>query len=373
MRRLIPLVLVALLLLPAMPIIWQGKAQPTDTYTFQGLKSAHPYNKPYLPIEEPAPASPAVAPPGGSFTLRINGYQATSAYIWTLLFDSQLGKLRLVNLSLQLTDHTASDSLHTYSALIPTTADFGVYDIVVTLDNGDAIVVPRGLWVIDPSKSDINIAHMSDIHFGTADVNYKLTAYLLSQLLGADVMIVTGDYAEGASGTQYTEGRAYRYSFAYGIPEFMNPGNHDYPNTDYKKYEGQTCWYREPLPWLFIFLCNTRDAGYLAPSYLDELESLLASSNSTVKIVTFHHPVFYWQGEVKLAPNSPLLRDPHVDSSSPLSYYWGDPSIIDNVTRRFLSMVLDYNITLILSGHIHRDQYVLYQPPGEDPDRKSVV
>lgn len=325
---------------------------------------ALPFNKPVSPMKSPMPANPEAVEPGGTLRIELEGARITHAYIWNVYYNPSRGKLEINNYTLVMESHETLSGKEVYTARVPRDAALGLYDLVVYLEDGGKVVVPRSVWIVDPNTSEIRIAHMSDMHFGTGDLNYKITAYLLAQLLGAYLIISTGDYAEGASGTQYVQGRTYRYIFAYGAAEIVAPGNHDYPNTDFNAYIGSSCWYTEPLTWLLIFACNTRDAGYLTSEYLDLLEEVLASTNASVKIVAFHHPVFYWQGEVKLPPDSPLFRDPHEDTSSPLSYYWGDSKIIDSITRRFLSLVVEYNVTAVLSGHIHRDQYVLYKPEG---------
>ena len=314
-------------------------------------------------VAYPNPALPASTTPGGSFrlvaTAEVAGVEAVGAFY-------RPGEGIVVE-RLPLTLEPLGGG-YEYLVHVPENASTGVYDLNVTLSDGSVVPVPRGLWVHSPDMDRLLFIHMSDLHFGAGDASYKLTSYLLAQLLGADLIFNTGDEADTAAASEYAQAMAYRYTFAFTVPMVLVPGNHDHPIDNFLRLYGNMstfCW--QGLPWLVATGGYTDEVGYLTDSQLDAVEQCLEGHpNATVKLILFHHPVFYWQGEVHLPPSYPF-RNPKEDRGSPLSYYWGGKALEGGELQRLLQIVVDYNVTFVLSGHIHRDQYVLYQPPGSGP------
>jgi 3',5'-cyclic AMP phosphodiesterase CpdA len=301
--------------------------------------------------------------PGGSFDLRVAG-SASSAYAATVLYEPGRG-LAVESFNLTLEDEGVEGGVHVYKAHVPAGVKPGTYDLAVKLSTGETVAVPRGLWVRPSNLTRILVAHLSDLHFGAGDANVKLTAYLLTQLLGADIILNTGDEADTAAMHQYEQSLFYRYAFAFPVPMVLVPGNHDHPIDNFLKMYGNMsafCW--QGLPWLVAAGGYTDEVGYLTLAQQEAIRQCLEEhGNATVKIVMMHHPVFYWQGEVHLPPDY-NFQDPHKARGSPLSYYWGGEARTNGALRSFLEMVVEYNVTIVLAGHIHRDQYVVYEPPG---------
>ncbi len=255
-----------------------------------------------------------------------------------------------------------ADNTGKYTVSIPNDVEPGLYDLHIVLDNGEEIWLPRSVWVLEPGRTQYTFAHISDLHFlGVEDWknNLRFVGILLTQLLGVDFIIDTGDEADTASTNQYIESRGYHWAFNYPIPLLLIPGNHDYGSDNWEKYIGVREWYRVIGGKILVVGIDTRGEGIPAESSMEWLENVLAEhSDLPVKIVLMHHPVFYWQGPLQLTYTSPHLQDPRSYPSSPLSYYWGaDP----DMARRLIRIVEDYNVTMVLSGHIHRDQCTLFK------------
>ena len=245
----------------------------------------------------------------------------------------------------------------------------GLYDIVLVTSDNRTLLVPRSLWVttISTILDGFEFMHISDLHFGagspniTVGQNRRFTGYLLSQLLGVDAILNTGDEADTASSSQYRNSLAFRYMLAYTVPMFLNPGNHDYPNKNFITYYGDTVRYALIGDKILIISINTDgEVGHADNVNMTFLENVLSEyRNIPIKIIMMHHPIFYYQGKLYLTYNSssPLLDDPNDNRDSALSFYWGADT---NMTRWFLRLVEQYNVTMVLAGHIHRDQYVEY-------------
>ncbi|MCE4625203.1 MAG: metallophosphoesterase [Desulfurococcales archaeon] len=245
----------------------------------------------------------------------------------------------------------------------------GLYDLILELDNGTVLISPQSVWHVDLQaiNNTFRFIHMSDVHFGagtpneTIGQNRRFAGYLLANLLGVDAILNTGDEADTASANQYKNSVAFRYDFAYGIPMFLNPGNHDYPNRNFIKYYGETTRYAVIGGKILIVTLNTDgEVGHADVANMTWLKNVLEEYKDVpIKIIMMHHPIFYYQGRLYLSydSNSSLLSDPNENRDSALSFYWGSDL---NMTRWFLKLVEDYNVTMVLAGHIHRDQYVEY-------------
>ncbi len=256
----------------------------------------------------------------------------------------------------------AEDVSQEYYILVPEDVEPGLYDLYIVFENGSRLWIPRSVWVIEQGfSSEFRVAHISDIHFFAFEHEFnklKFTGNLLVQLLGTQLILNTGDEADTADYRQYCESRVYHWMFHYSTPMLLVPGNHDHGSNYFEEYYGDREWYRVIDNKILVTAIYTGDQGVPSTESLNWLKTVLETyKNLPVKIVMMHHPVFYFQGVIEASYNSPIFTDPHTDPNSPLSYYWG--SDIDK-TRHFLKMVEDYNVTIVLAGHIHRDQYVKY-------------
>ncbi len=327
------------------------------------LQSPPPPEKGLNGVVSPIPALPAVANSTSGFRL-VAAKEVSSVEVFRVYYNASTGRLEVYSKAYKPVLLSSGGGLYTYE--VKASLPPGLYDLYITYKDGSKTFDPRSLWVIPGGLERVRVLHMSDLHFGAGDADYKLTAYLLAQAFNATLIINTGDEADTADVHQYYQSLAYRYTFAYSVPEVLVPGNHDYPPGNFYKYYGNTtviCW--RPLPWLLVTGGYTWEVGHFTEAQIRAIASCLqANSDARVKVLIMHHPVFYWQGAVKLPPTYPF-KDPHKDPHSPLSYYWGAPEVLEKgLLRKLLELIVKYNVTVVLAGHIHRDQYVVYEPPG---------
>lgn len=318
------------------------------------------------PLLNMGPGLPVIVMPGQTFTVTLKqdyaGETIDSATILTVMLQD--GKLSKITANLAVT--RINDT--SYNLTLPGDVDDGLYDLLLTTSNGKTLISARSVWVISSPASLGNVLrfeHISDVHFGAGTPNpgigenRRFTGLLFSQLVGVDAILDTGDEADTQASSQYIDSLSFRYMLAYPVPLILNPGNHDYPNSNFIKYYERGHGYVViPGRLLIVYINTDGERGYPDWPELVFLNNTLAKySDIPVKIVMMHHPVFYHQGEVTLRSDAdtPLLDNPKKNSNSIISYYWGG-----NITaaRYFLRLCEDYNITLVLAGHIHRDQYV---------------
>ena len=267
-----------------------------------------------------------------------------------------------INSSYTISETVNEENKTDYLLTVPETVDSGLYDLYIELENGTRYWIPRSVWVLPTEGfTKLRIAHISDLHFlgiPAENQHLRFVGLLLTQLFGADLVIETGDNADTASIPQYIESRGYHWAFMYSTPLLLVPGNHDFGTSNWEVYYGPREWYRLIGDRILVVGIDTLGEGLPKESSLKWLEEVLANNTDVpIKIVLMHHPVFYWQGELVTNYQSKKFRDPHQYRDSPLSYYWGANI---SMARWLLRLCEDYNVTMVMAGHINRDQYVKY-------------
>ncbi len=299
---------------------------------------------------------PVIIHPGEYFSIELKDYaRIDGGYIFGVFLNDD--RLELRNYTVSVKGYGKI-----YRITIPGDVESGLYDLY--LYGNVTVYIPRSVWVIKPGITRLRIAHLTDLHYGTGHPdktigNYKrFSGLLLANILGADAIINTGDEADGAGAHEYIDSISYRICFAYSLPYLLIPGNHDWPLKNFYKYNGANEWYRIIDGKYLVIGIDTGNGGLPSEESMKFIEHVLEEyKDIPVKIILMHHPVFFWQGELHASFESEILKDPNEDPESPVSYYWGA-----NLTRTrwFLRLVEDYNVTIVLAGHIHRDQYVKY-------------
>lgn len=302
---------------------------------------------------------PAVVTPGGtfSFTLSADPGPLKGGYIYTVALDGN--KLVVLNYTLSL-----SYSAGKVSASLPSGVRPGLYDLVIV---GQARVeLPRSVWVLDTAKTTFRVVHFTDQHYGagqpdilTGDMN-RFAGYVVASLLAPDFIIDTGDLADTVNEQFYRWAVAYERAFLYSYPIFAVPGNHDTPSELWSKYYGSPTWYRLIGDKLLIIGLYTYEQGYVPMEQLRWAEEVLKQHASVpYKVIVFHHPVFYYQGELRTTYDDERVIYPYNPQrpGSPVYSSWSGNM---EVTRYFLRLVEEYGVTLVVAGHIHRNAFVKY-------------
>jgi 3',5'-cyclic AMP phosphodiesterase CpdA len=191
----------------------------------------------------------------------------------------------------------------------------------------------------------MKIIHLSDLHFGTE--SDFIVDHLRSAVkdIGADLVIVSGDFTQIASHEEFIKTKGFLESLE--IPTFCVPGNHDIPRYHpgerviapyfrYKKYISPTlCPVFENEEIVIAGMNSARRIlphwnwanGAVSARQLQFLHKTYAGAENRLRLCVLHHPL-------------------HKAEGVPL-----DVTVFGG--KRALNKILDLNVHLVLSGHVH--------------------
>lgn len=212
---------------------------------------------------------------------------------------------------------------------------------------------PRSVWVLDEWPERLTIGQISDTHLpygGDVFASYVHEA----NLIRPDVVICTGDVVDVetiAKAWTYLQNVLGRLE----VPSFLLPGNHDYAGAAseyYQRYCGLLNYSANVGNFLFLAL-DTTDEGFVSLSQLRWAERVLQRYPKKVKIVGFHHPLF-GNGD-----GGEITGEwSEIESLREYVYFSWEEHMAE--ARELLRLVEEYDVRLILAGHIHRDVIYVY-------------
>ncbi|MEM1601336.1 MAG: metallophosphoesterase [Sulfolobales archaeon] len=316
-----------------------------------------------LPIVNAGPGAPLVIKPGDCEFLVLREEYAneefSAGYIWKV--DYVDGGSKLLNYTVRINRKNSVK----LELCTPPNVEEGVYDLA--LIGSRELVVPRSIWIVESFPEKLKVVVMTDIHFGVVGKPdlWRYSAAVITSTLNPDLILWAGDIQDVDSEYYAKMAQAYRYMMLYKYPVFSVPGNHDHPGSWYSSYIGPTRWVRVIDNKLLLIGVYTNP--YFATNNIitwDEIvfleKALMNYSYLPHKIIVTHYPMFFcaqpcviessYDNEETLKPYAPGVE-------TPVSSYWSS-----NMTafRYVLKLIEDYNVTAVISGHIHRDQYILY-------------
>lgn len=294
---------------------------------------------PVVKILDPRYSNPIACFPGELFNITIAGmYEVDKA--WLIAPG--------LNYTLNIVQIYPREGGYKILTKVPENVKPELYDIYL-ISGAGLIREPRCVWIIDRYPDNITFIHLTDIHIGVITDNipshyYYQTAINLVNALPVDFAVITGDDIDKGNDIIALK-TFYKVTNKARKPTFIIPGNHDHYHTDvnsfkekyYGFYVGPAYWYRVIGSFLIVGL-DTGAMGFMNSSQLKWFKNILAKYNDKVKIVLMHHPIFNSLfGEVKGSWTAQV------------------PSAAE-----FLRLVEQYEVKLVLSGHVHKDGVVLY-------------
>ncbi|MCE4617030.1 MAG: metallophosphoesterase, partial [Desulfurococcales archaeon] len=309
-----------------------------------------------LPTTDPMTSFVAYVQPGSTavFHLRDPNLTVENLSIFTVYYtiDGGTASLHVYNQTVSFTQNGT-----TLIVDIPYDAPPTVYDVILVSNQG-IYRLPQVLWIQNSCPDKIRLIHMTDQHY---DLNpgYVESGFMLGKLLGADVYFGTGDSTDTATEEQAKHYVQDRSMLLYGVPAFENPGNHDHESDQagakyFRKYIAPEVWYRVICDkYLFIGLNTGKDRRVITQEQLDFLQDILQQySDIPVKIIGYHHPFFWHDGNLTSTYNDPGITD-YLSTG----FWYGRNA---NISLEFLKLVEEYNVTLTLQGHVHSDSIVKF-------------
>lgn len=335
--------------------------------TLPYLRTFETLTQPVALIVDPRTGSPIPVLPGGYFNVTVYSRQNFSrieVYIYAAIPYNSV--ILTKNFSLKVYKSLRIERGYIITLKVPENVPPFLYSlkIVFFLDkNYFSSEEENCIWVLKSPPSSLKILHISDTHIGySVESSYKtFTAFLLAKLLGADLIIASGDITDTASESQYLEMKELILEFASEIPIFAFPGNHDKSSESdfYSQFLGLRNYYRKVGNFLIVGV-DTGELGSIDIETVRWINQTFSSNNVPVKILVMHHPIFSTNvyGDLNLS-----ISDINE------SYFYSSWRSNIQVTRSLLNVILYNNVTLVLSGHVHTDRIVKYT----SPEKKNVV
>ena len=330
-------------------------------------------------LMQPAPAIPAFALPGESFTLHlkdgisVDGIQAVSVLHGP--YD-----LKIVG-----------TSENTVTVKVPENIVPDDYFLLIKTNKG-TLVLPNGLKVYKEWPKTLRLAWVSDTHVtSSAKIGYvcgayfqhspyKLekmcsnpiplhsvvatdSAYTYWAMQGVDLIINTGDDVDSSNdllGYEIMYG-IMRDAASAGQSHISIKGNHDNPPKIYAQIIAPPVFYTTIGKFLIIGLDTGGDRGWPTMDEIQFMEKVLDEHPGYTPIILYHHPFFFaprWNYlGGKISGLDPSNDADWAQLEKYIGNYWRGNL---TVARRFLEDVVKYNIPLTMSGHIHHDMYWTY-------------
>ncbi|RJS89477.1 hypothetical protein CW700_04180 [Candidatus Bathyarchaeota archaeon] len=302
------------------------------------------------PVEYPLSTVPEPVLVNG--TLKVEIGAGPEAGNWTAKLISNYGSTFLVLLN----ESYIEDDGWTIFFRIPSNLHPGLYSLNIAYESGEELInctQPRSVWLLERWPEELTINHISDTHLPYGADLFATFAYE-TNLIHPDLIIHTGDVVD--TETIYSAWTyLHRVLGRLRVPTYLLPGNHDYKGAGASIYKSQCGLLNYSIVignFLFIALDST-DAGFVALSQLKWAERILQQYSDKVKILGFHYPLFSrWPGGNITGSwkNVEILNNY-------LYYSWRTHL---NETRELLRLVEEYDVRLILTGHIHRDIVYVY-------------
>jgi hypothetical protein len=231
------------------------------------------------------------------------------------------------------------------NASIPSSTSPDLYDLHINLTTSAQILSLtewNAIGVYHQFPTSFSLLHVSDPHLEATpserDVRFQECLYH-GNVLGADLVIITGDLAETESDAVYTRFKIILRTSR--VPTFCCPGNHDLGtgNETYCRHFGPE-YYTVTFGEIFLIIANTHDEGYFGTAQVNRIEQdLMTHSSAQLKILAFHHPI--WEAYIQGSQITPVIN----------------PSMPE--TNEIRRICYEQGVSAVFYGHQHLDLVVL--------------
>ena len=312
-------------------------------------------------MSSPLPSAPEPVLIGESFPVTVKDLDAglagaTDPSIWSGYIVSDYGEYPVS------VDGVNNEGEWSLSLTVPVGTHPGLYDLSLTQTfNGQSkdITQINSVWVLESWPESLTISHITDIHEPIGEVPFQANI-LQSNFINPDLCIATGDIVQ-------TESVARSWSYLqYAMenieyPMYLLPGNHDYSGYGGKGYQmyGGKLNYTLVLGDFLIVALDSAELAYLSDAQLEWLEHQLSLYPNKVKIIGFHHAFLSSEYEEDMG----TLTGGYIEAdwtrinelADTLYFTWKTDDVPSTQAQNLLRIVQEYDVRLILTGHVHRD------------------
>ena len=302
------------------------------------------------PVSYPLPTVPEPVTVGSP--LRVNVEAGSGAGGWAVRLVSDYGSSLLTIINSSYTGAAG----WTLFFEVPASLRSGLYSLNIAYSAGGSTInytQSRSVWILNEWPERLKISQITDIHLPEG-ANLFATYVYETNLIQPDIVVGTGDIVDQesiASAWVYLQ----RILDRLKVPSYFLPGNHDHSGArgaNYQLYCGQLNYSVCIGNFLFIAL-DTAELGYLTSGQLQWAEKVLQRYPNKVKIMSFHHPFFGSETGGNITGSWT-----EIEKLKDYMYYSWTEQLSE--ARELLRLIEQYDIRLILSGHVHRDIVYLY-------------
>ena len=284
----------------------------------------------FLPLRyevlHPRLGQPLILQPGQSFEITVK----TSVPYWPSEWQAELQSTDK-KISLSITNIENEFAIHTLQLKLPSTIDDNKYTLI--LSNGEQQVQnTNAIYINAQPKDSIKIIQMADLPTlsasGTEAGDLQLKKIIQeTNLINPDLVLFTGDLAYQGSWAQYYQLLAAMQQL--NAPVIAAPGNHEYQGwSAFLTLLGQPYHVTEYGHYLIISINSGHARDQLTYSQLAWLKQQLLQHADKTIIVQLHHSIHHRKN---------------------------DRGYLQNNVAPLLSLLKEYSVPIVLSGHWHGD------------------
>ena len=288
-------------------------------------------------IKWPLLSHPAIMLNGSTFEARVKGPSNVTTMGWNFTLYREYRSFSLTY-DTPIWNSTTSEWL--VNLTIPASVERDLYDLQIELTDGVnnlELLEWNAVQVRYEYPANLTILHFTDTHFQASLselTQVTLGSLFRAAMINADLIVYTGDLTEDGSLDSITRFRnILRQS---RVPIFMCPGNHDKDETGGNTYNTYSSLFGPDYytanfgPDVFFVSANSGASGILNFTQIGWIERDMAASTAQLKILAFHHPLYYVQGT---------------------NFYLEDAEAVE------LIRICDtYDVDVVLTGHLHNDR-----------------
>jgi len=315
-------------------------------------------------IRYPLPSIPEVILDGENFTVQVS---LGSETVWknATVFD----EFTTVNATLLDSNYDVQTGTWNLTFDLPSGLREGAYSLRLRYKpNGsgevETLTQPRCLWVLPKWPQRLRILACGDVKPGAGGAPFWYEMAVESNLIDPDLIIFLGDLVnKPISATEWTK---FEEAFEVFVdPVYVTAGNHEYTaegDADiYERIMGPVNYSVTVGDFLLLSL-DTDLVGYVKMDRLHWAEQVLSENINKTKIVFFHYPLFAPDALKPLG--SALLNitswenfTTFLDEEIVYPTWAGHP----DEAKELFRLIVEYDVRLILSEHIHTDLNVIIQ------------
>lgn len=235
----------------------------------------------------------------------------------------------------------------------------GLYNLLLSSES-ESIEEPHSVWVMSSWPKMLRLLAFGDVKTPTAAPNF-FEAVKEINLINPDVAIFLGDLVETPSISSAWKLFLGSYNLLE-VPTYVVIGNHEYET------RGKADIYRSIFgPWnysvsignFFIVVLPTDEDGWIREEYIRWADEVLSTAEGKFKILAFHHPLFSPELKERGIYEVNVSSIDDFDRLLSDKYIYGSFADHPKEAKMLFSVIINRDVRLILSEHIHTDLNVM--------------